>query len=229
MESHKYVLKAGQTRPLMGTSSSSSSDHASGSSSFLDSFGGAQHILLILGLTLAINYFRWNFWAKEREKVKKSRKEYCDSSSVNETKVETRKLDDIEIMNKMKKPMSGEEAGGVAENYSWEQTGSEIDVKVPLPSNCMTKDIRIEIKEKWLECSFMIGDGLEKVIFDGELFRKVNLSDCGWSVADGVVWIMLKKAEETNGKGHWNCVVINDGHKIDVEKFGPILEEMDLR
>ena len=47
------------------------------------------------------------------------------------------------------------------------------------------------------------------------------------SISDDTLWIMLKKKEATSGKGHWNCVVTNDGHTIDVEQFGPIIEYVE--
>ena len=41
--------------------------------------------------------------------------------------------------------------GDVLENYMWSQTGSEVDVRVPVPSSVSGKDVTVEIKNNSLK------------------------------------------------------------------------------
>ena len=41
--------------------------------------------------------------------------------------------------------------GAILENYMWSQTGTDVDVRVPVDSNIKGKDILVEIKDKYLK------------------------------------------------------------------------------
>jgi hypothetical protein len=41
--------------------------------------------------------------------------------------------------------------GAMLEKYMWSQTGSDVDVRVPVASNVKGKDLRVEIKDKYLK------------------------------------------------------------------------------
>ncbi|GMH47051.1 hypothetical protein TrRE_jg5619 [Triparma retinervis] len=131
-------------------------------------------------------------------------------------------------MNKVKRsaPMGAEECGGAAEGYSWTQTEWEIDVKVNLEGYAGGKEgVVVNVGKRKLEVAYKIADGVDKVVLDGKLWGEVVVSECGWSVEGGELWVMLRKKKETNGRGHW-AYVVDDGHRIDVEKFGPVIEEL---
>jgi hypothetical protein len=41
--------------------------------------------------------------------------------------------------------------GAKLKNYMWSQTGSDVDVRVPVAGNIKGKDIHVEIKDKYLK------------------------------------------------------------------------------
>ena len=41
--------------------------------------------------------------------------------------------------------------GAVLDNYMWSQTGSEVDVRVPVPITVKGKDVLVEIKNNYLK------------------------------------------------------------------------------
>eukprot|EP00520_Triparma_pacifica_P013602 CAMPEP_0118666474 /NCGR_PEP_ID=MMETSP0785-20121206/19235_1 /TAXON_ID=91992 /ORGANISM="Bolidomonas pacifica, Strain CCMP 1866" /LENGTH=187 /DNA_ID=CAMNT_0006560789 /DNA_START=12 /DNA_END=571 /DNA_ORIENTATION=- len=160
-----------------------------------------KHIFEVVGLAVVvfgINFAKLKAIEKEKKKRDASIDHYADESKEGEV---GRELDDIEIMNKVKMnaPMGAEECGGVGDGYRWTQTEWEIDVKVDL-----------EFAKDKLEIAYKIANGVEKVVMDGVLFAEVVVSECGWSIEGGELWVMLRKKQETNGKGHW-AYVVDDG------------------
>ena len=54
---------------------------------------------------------------------------------------------------KVEKPSKEAECfnGAMLENYMWSQTGSDVDVRIPVDSNIKGKNIGVEIKDKYLK------------------------------------------------------------------------------
>eukprot|EP00520_Triparma_pacifica_P013631 CAMPEP_0118649234 /NCGR_PEP_ID=MMETSP0785-20121206/9592_1 /TAXON_ID=91992 /ORGANISM="Bolidomonas pacifica, Strain CCMP 1866" /LENGTH=180 /DNA_ID=CAMNT_0006541503 /DNA_START=9 /DNA_END=547 /DNA_ORIENTATION=- len=153
-----------------------------------------KHIFEVVGLAVVvfgINFAKLKAIEKEKKKRDASIDHYADESKEGEV---GRELDDIEIMNKVKMnaPMGAEECGGVGDGY---HGGGGVVVNVA--------------KDK-LEIAYKIANGVEKVVMDGVLFAEVVVSECGWSIEGGELWVMLRKKQETNGKGHW-AYVVDDG------------------
>ncbi|GMH88356.1 hypothetical protein TrST_g13967 [Triparma strigata] len=193
-------------------------------------------IALLLAFTLAWNTWRWRVREAKWKAQKGERDDYFNADEAAKAWGGGVKgaLDDDEIENKLKAKffLTPEQAGGKTDLYHWEQTETEIECYVKLPKGVKgVKDedggVRVKISENYLEAGYMINGGMEKIVFDGKLFAGVVEDESCWSISDDTLWIMLKKKEATSGKGHWNCVVTNDGHTIDVEQFGPIIEYVE--
>jgi hypothetical protein len=54
---------------------------------------------------------------------------------------------------KVQKPPNAAECfnGAVLEKYMWSQTGSDVDVRIPVAGNIKGKDVCVEIKDKYLK------------------------------------------------------------------------------
>jgi hypothetical protein len=54
---------------------------------------------------------------------------------------------------KAQKPPNAAECfnGAVLEKYMWSQTGSDVDVRIPVAGNIKGKDVCVEIKDKYLK------------------------------------------------------------------------------
>ena len=71
------------------------------------------------------------------------------------TKIYLCRLSPSETTNekKVQKPSTVAECfnGGMLENYMWSQTGSDVDVRIPVAGDIKGKNICVEIKDKYLK------------------------------------------------------------------------------
>ncbi|CCW64068.1 unnamed protein product [Phytomonas sp. EM1] len=132
--------------------------------------------------------------------------------------------DDDEDCNKPKglPPTAGN--GFEYENYTFSQTLKDVEVRVPLPArNVRGKQLDVEIKQDHLKVA-MKG---KPPIIDGDLYARVKLADCMWTIEDGsVVVISLQKQ---NDMEWWKTIIVGDP-EIDLQKVVPEnskLEDLD--
>nr|CCA25430.1 nuclear migration protein nudC putative [Albugo laibachii Nc14] len=126
--------------------------------------------------------------------------------------IETDKDDD-------EKPPEGN--GGKTEKYEWTQTLQEANVNFPLPEGTKPKELNVVIQSRNLQVVLKKGfNGREKdtVLADGELYEKVMVDDCFWTVEDGNrLCIYLQKINQMEW---WNCILKGDP-EIDTKKVQP--------
>lgn len=105
--------------------------------------------------------------------------------------------------------------GGQTQNYSWTQTLQEAQVTIPLPEGTKAKQVHCVIKPGHLSA----GIKQEKpYLLDGDLFAKIKVDDCFWTVEDNNrLCIYLQKENQMEW---WKCVCKGDP-EIDTKKVQP--------
>eukprot|EP00930_Biecheleria_cincta_P075258 TRINITY_DN62427_c0_g1_i1.p1 TRINITY_DN62427_c0_g1~~TRINITY_DN62427_c0_g1_i1.p1 ORF type:complete len:181 (-),score=23.77 TRINITY_DN62427_c0_g1_i1:7-549(-) len=118
--------------------------------------------------------------------------------------------------------MRPEEIGGKTKKYSWTQTNWEIRCKVPVDPETTRADIKCSIKRR--KFSLYV---FEEKIMDGELLDNVDQEASSWQLdQEGTdfpprleINITFIKEMETQGRNHWNCIVVGEP-TINVEWVG---------
>ncbi|KAJ7381978.1 protein localization to pericentriolar material [Desmophyllum pertusum] len=108
--------------------------------------------------------------------------------------------------------------GAVLDKYSWSQTISEIEVKIPVPSSVTKgRDVGVEIKSSHLKVWLKKGISAESdsnVLIDGKLQRTIKCEDSMWLLEGGkYIVVNLDKTEER----FWTAVLEGDA-EIDKTK-----------
>ena len=103
--------------------------------------------------------------------------------------------------------------GAQLDNYTWSQTLTDIDVRVPVDLSITAKDIKVDIKNDHL--TVMVLRPERKLLLDGQLVNRIKVEDSLWNLdkGTGVVQINLEKAKEAM----WKSVIMGD-KEIDLSK-----------
>lgn len=103
--------------------------------------------------------------------------------------------------------------GAQLENYTWSQTLTDIDVRVPVDPSITAKDIKVDIKNDRL--SVIVLKPQRKTVLDGQLLNRIKVEDSLWNLDKGtsVVQINLEKTKEIM----WKSVIVGD-REIDLSK-----------
>lgn len=118
--------------------------------------------------------------------------------------------------------MRPEELGGKTQKYAWTQTNWEIRCKVPVDPETTRADIKCSIHRR--KFSLYV---FEDKIMDGELLDNVDQDASSWQldqVGDDFpprfeINLTFLKEMETQGRNHWNCIVVGEP-RINVEWVG---------
>lgn len=111
--------------------------------------------------------------------------------------------------------------GGDYEHYTFTQTLSEVEVRVPLPvSNVKGKMLDVDIQIEKMK----IGMKGKEPIMNGALWAKIKHEDSFWTIEDGnTVVIHLYKL---NNMEWWKTVMVGDPD-IDLQKVQPENSKLD--
>mmetsp|Transcript_4911 Transcript_4911/g.7353 ORF Transcript_4911/g.7353 Transcript_4911/m.7353 type:complete len:326 (-) Transcript_4911:39-1016(-) len=145
--------------------------------------------------------------AEEKAKEKKAKKETKEEDDEEKEEEE----------NVKQPPNSGN--GGQTDKYLWHQTLEEVSVYVPLPDGIKANmlDVKIGIN------NFKVGlkSKPDEPLVDGKWNKKVNSSECFWSVErDGGKSTLSVTLEKHEDKNWWNCLLQGD-IEIDTQKVEP--------
>ncbi|XP_064394312.1 nuclear migration protein nudC-like [Halichondria panicea] len=156
--------------------------------------------------------------AKQIEEEEKKRKEKSTQDSTVPPKTENAEKSDSEeededAKGKMK-PNSGN--GGDLPNYKWTQTLTEVEIRVPsgLSVPIRSRDLTVDIQPKKIKVQVK---GQEAII-DGELYNKVKVEDCFWTLEDREVVII--HLEKQNNMEWWSRIVTTDP-EVNTKKVQP--------
>ena len=107
-------------------------------------------------------------------------------------------------------------------NYSFVQTLSEVDMRVPLPKKGLkAKNLEVVIENTRLKVALRDGN---VTLVSGPFFARVKHDDCFWTIEDGttVVLHLIKY----NGMEWWKTVIQGDA-EIDLQKVQPENSKLD--
>ncbi|CAG0917816.1 unnamed protein product [Notodromas monacha] len=133
-----------------------------------------------------------------------------------EDKGEKEEDDEDEASKGKLKPNRGN--GADLAGYSWVQTLSDVEVRVPLPVGAVRsgRDLLVEFGRKTLRAGIR---GNSPLVIDGPLFNDIKVEDCTWTLEDKKTLII--NLEKVNRMEWWTRVVTNDPLEIDTKKVDP--------
>eukprot|EP00117_Sycon_ciliatum_P015778 scpid66447/ scgid0552/ NudC domain-containing protein 3 len=102
--------------------------------------------------------------------------------------------------------------GAKTDLFSWSQTVTDVDIKVPLPKGTKASQLCVDIKTNHLSVTVQ-KDGSDVVLLDGDLFDRVRVPECMWSKDGDQLQICLEKYKDCM----WKSAFI-DGPEIDLNK-----------
>jgi hypothetical protein len=101
---------------------------------------------------------------------------------------------------------------GKTEKYEWQQSGSEVELFIPLSplSEPGRRDIKVLIKSRKLTVEIF-----DQEYIAGQLYAEVDPDECNWQIDTDdngykQLWISLYKKARTDRKSRWKCVI--QGH-----------------
>lgn len=104
--------------------------------------------------------------------------------------------------------------GMVLDKYSWTQQLADLQVNVPVPEGTKSRQVLVEIKNKRLK----VGLKGQELVLDGELYKRVIVDDCVWTLEDNKEVVVSLQKE--NRMEWWKCVVVGEP-EIDTQKVQP--------
>eukprot|EP00891_Asterochloris_glomerata_P000687 jgi/Astpho2/687/e_gw1.00013.132.1_t len=90
--------------------------------------------------------------------------------------------------------------------YEWDQTLQELNIYVQVPQGCRGRDLAVNIQAKHLSIALKGNPPY----LDKDLQKRVNASECYWTLEDGTLSIQLCKAEQGEP---WPAAFV--GHEVD--------------
>lgn len=132
------------------------------------------------------------------------------SNSKEEKKDEEEEEEDEKDKGKLK-PNAGN--GADFEKYSWTQTLSEIEVKIPLNIKVKGNQLDVVVKKKHLK----VGLKNQTPIIDGEVEKEIKVEESTWCIDGNVV---LLNIEKVNRMEWWGKLVTTDP-EINTRKIVP--------
>ncbi|GAB6026720.1 hypothetical protein CHUAL_013227 [Chamberlinius hualienensis] len=100
-------------------------------------------------------------------------------------------------------------------NYSWTQTLSEIELKVPLKVKFQvrSRDVVVTLQKQHLK----VGLKNQPLIIDGDLHTQIKVEDCLWVIDQNCIVITLEKVN----KMEWWSKLITTDPEVNTKKVSP--------
>ena len=95
--------------------------------------------------------------------------------------------------------------GDVTDRFSWSQTTTDVDIKVPLPAGVNTSQLCVSIQATHIRVAVKTSGG-EDVLLDGELSERIRPSECMWTKDGSKLVLSLEKCKDYM----WKTVFIGD-------------------
>lgn len=92
--------------------------------------------------------------------------------------------------------------GGKTDEYTWSQSDDEVEIVVPVPTECDKKNISVQFKTKSINVAV---DG--KQILSGNLFASVHPDDCTWTLSKGKSRVLTVSLEKVNQDTNWSSLL----------------------
>lgn len=104
--------------------------------------------------------------------------------------------------------------GGTIEGkYTWTQTLSEVDIRIPLPAGTKPKMLDVNFTNTKLK----VGVKGQPPICDGLFHKRIIVDDSFWTIEDGELVFNIQKDDKMNW---WKCVMEGDP-EINTQKVQP--------
>lgn len=94
--------------------------------------------------------------------------------------------------------------GADLEKYSWTQTLSEVEIRVPLGGKYRARDLTVEFKKTHIT----VGLKNATPIIEGDLHAPIKLEDCTWVLNDGSECVIT--LEKVNKMEWWSRVITSE-------------------
>lgn len=116
--------------------------------------------------------------------------------------------------------------GAQEEGYTWAQTSVDVTVQLFVPKGTRAKELDVNFTASKLSVKLKSGSG--DALIDGELFEKIAVDECTWSleVGNGEMTITMEKVRER----WWKTVIVGQGAtEIDTTKVDSVksIDEYD--
>ncbi|KAL0274315.1 UNVERIFIED_CONTAM: hypothetical protein PYX00_006768 [Menopon gallinae] len=105
----------------------------------------------------------------------------------------------------------------------WWQTVQEVHVQVNLPEGTKSKEIKVDIKPNYIKC-----DVKGKTIFEGPFPRTVHAEESVWTLEDGVLCILLPKADYSVKEDMWESLIADGVFQPDPWTLHEMRKDLDL-
>lgn len=118
--------------------------------------------------------------------------------------------------------------GAREEKYGWAQTATDVTMQLFVPQGTRARDVDVKFLPSKFSVQLKGKSEAESVLVGGELFEKVSVDDCTWSleVSSGEMTITMEKARER----WWKSVFVGQGAtEIDTTKVDSVkgIDEYD--
>ncbi|XP_050420908.1 nudC domain-containing protein 2-like isoform X2 [Adelges cooleyi] len=106
----------------------------------------------------------------------------------------------------------------------WWQTVDEVHIEIKTPA-IKSKDVKVNVTNSKISC-----DILGKLLFSGNLFRKVHADETVWTLEDNgtLLNIVLTKADYIKNEIVWEALMEDKSFKADPLTFHEMRKKMDL-
>ena len=146
------------------------------------------------------------------EELNDDEEEAVVATSKTETIKASAENDDDEEEDDDGPPLIGN--GGQTDKYIWTQTLQEVQVNIPVPQGTRSKQVDVKMTCTSLSAALKGGETLVK----GDLFNRIKLDDCFWTLEDGNrICVYLQKENQMEW---WKCIIKGDP-EIDTKKVQP--------